>query len=97
MLPPLANALVAGGLLALEVTLRTPAALEVIREMAAVQGGIVGAGTLLTPADVLAAKEAGAMFGVAPGATDVLLDACEGCGFAVAAGRRHRVGGDASA
>ncbi len=74
---PLANALVAGGLLALEVTLRTPAALEVIREMAAVQGGIVGAGTLLTPADVLAAKEAGAMFGVAPGATDVLLDACE--------------------
>ena len=77
MLPPLANALVAGGLLALEVTLRTPAALEVIREMAAVQGGIVGAGTLLTPADVLAAKEAGAMFGVAPGATDVLLDACE--------------------
>lgn len=74
---PLANALVAGGLLALEVTLRTPAALEVIREMAAVQGGIVGAGTLLTPADVLATKEAGAMFGVAPGATDVLLDACE--------------------
>ena len=62
---------------ALEVTLRTPAALDVIREMATVEGGIVGAGTLLTPADVQAAKEAGARFGVSPGATDRLLDACE--------------------
>ncbi|MEP3945577.1 bifunctional 4-hydroxy-2-oxoglutarate aldolase/2-dehydro-3-deoxy-phosphogluconate aldolase [Ascidiaceihabitans sp.] len=74
---PLAQALVAGGLPALEVTLRTPAALEVIREMASVAGGLVGAGTLLTPADVLAAKDAGATFGVSPGATDRLLDACE--------------------
>ncbi|SPH22646.1 KHG/KDPG aldolase [Ascidiaceihabitans donghaensis] len=74
---PLAQALVAGGLPALEVTLRTPAALEVIREMASVAGGFVGAGTLLTPADVLAAKDAGATFGVSPGATDRLLDACE--------------------
>lgn len=74
---PLAEALVAGGLPALEVTLRTPAALDVIREMAKVPGGVVGAGTLLTPADVQAAKEAGAMFGVSPGATDRLLDACE--------------------
>lgn len=74
---PLAEALVAGGLPALEVTLRTPAALDVIREMAKVPGGIVGAGTLLTPADVQAAKEAGATFGVSPGATDRLLDACE--------------------
>ncbi|MEP1521792.1 bifunctional 4-hydroxy-2-oxoglutarate aldolase/2-dehydro-3-deoxy-phosphogluconate aldolase [Ascidiaceihabitans sp.] len=74
---PLAQALVAGGLPALEVTLRTPAALEVIREMASVAGGVVGAGTLLTPADVLAAKDAGATFGVSPGATDRLLDACE--------------------
>ena len=49
---PLAEALVAGGLPVLEVTLRTPAALEVIRAMAAVEGGVVGAGTLLTPADV---------------------------------------------
>lgn len=73
---PLAEALVAGGLPALEVTLRTPAALEVIREMAAVPGGVVGAGTLLTPADVFAAKEAGAVFGVSPGATDRLLAAC---------------------
>ncbi|MFO7920782.1 MAG: bifunctional 4-hydroxy-2-oxoglutarate aldolase/2-dehydro-3-deoxy-phosphogluconate aldolase [Nioella sp.] len=74
---PLAKALVAGGLPALEVTLRTPAALDVIREMATVEGGVVGAGTLLTPADVQAAKEAGARFGVSPGATDRLLDACE--------------------
>ncbi|MEP2641459.1 bifunctional 4-hydroxy-2-oxoglutarate aldolase/2-dehydro-3-deoxy-phosphogluconate aldolase [Roseobacter sp.] len=74
---PLAEALVAGGLPALEVTLRTPAALEVIAEMAKVPGGIVGAGTLVTPQDVKNAKAAGAMFGVSPGATDVLLDACE--------------------
>ena len=73
----LAEALVAGGLPALEVTLRTPAALDVIREMAGVEGGVVGAGTLLTPDDVIAAKEAGALFGVSPGATDRLLDAAE--------------------
>ncbi|HPE24976.1 bifunctional 4-hydroxy-2-oxoglutarate aldolase/2-dehydro-3-deoxy-phosphogluconate aldolase [Albidovulum sp.] len=72
----LARALVAGGLPALEVTLRTPAALDAIRAMAEVPGGIVGAGTLLTPADVKAAKAAGARFGVSPGATDRLLDAC---------------------
>ena len=73
----LARALVAGGLPVLEVTLRTPAALDAIREMAGVEGGVVGAGTLLTEADVEAAKEAGANFGVSPGATDRLLDACE--------------------
>ena len=73
----LAMALVAGGLPALEVTLRTPAALEAIRLMARVPGGVVGAGTLLTTQDVEAAKTAGATFGVAPGATDRLLDACE--------------------
>lgn len=73
----LAAALVKGGLPALEVTLRTAAALDVIREMAQVEGGIVGAGTLLTSADVEAAKKAGATFGVSPGATDRLLDACE--------------------
>ena len=73
----LAEALVAGGLPALEVTLRTPAALEAISEMAKVHGGMVGAGTLVTPDDVLAAKDAGATFGVSPGATDDLLAACE--------------------
>ena len=74
---PLARALVAGGLPVLEVTLRTPAALEAIRIMSGVPGGIVGAGTLLTPEDVRAAKAAGAQFGVSPGATDALLEACE--------------------
>lgn len=82
----LARALVAGGLPALEVTLRTPAALEAIREMARVPGGVVGAGTLLTPADVTAAKEAGATFGVSPGATDRLLDACEDADLPLLAG-----------
>lgn len=74
---PLAEALVAGGLPALEVTLRTPVALDAIRAMAEVPGGIVGAGTLLTPADVKAAKAAGARFGVSPGATDRIIAACE--------------------
>lgn len=74
---PLAEALVAGGLPALEVTLRTPVALDAIREMSRVEGGVVGAGTLLTRSDVAAAKAAGALFGVSPGATDALLSACE--------------------
>jgi len=74
---PLARALVAGGLPALEVTLRTPCALDAIRAMAGVPGGVVGAGPLLTPADVKAAKAAGATFGVSPGATDRLIAACE--------------------
>jgi 2-dehydro-3-deoxyphosphogluconate aldolase / (4S)-4-hydroxy-2-oxoglutarate aldolase len=73
----LARALVAGGLPALEVTLRTPVALDAIRAMAEVPGGMVGAGTLLTPADVKAAKKAGARFGVSPGATDRIIGACE--------------------
>lgn len=73
---PLAEALIAGGLPALEVTLRTPAALEAISIMAQVPGGHVGAGTLITPEDVRAAKAAGATFGVSPGATDELLAAC---------------------
>ena len=74
---PLAEALVAGGLPVLEVTLRTPAALEVIRAMSGVPGGVVGAGTLLTPEDVRNAKAAGALFGVSPGITDRLVAACE--------------------
>jgi 2-dehydro-3-deoxyphosphogluconate aldolase/(4S)-4-hydroxy-2-oxoglutarate aldolase len=69
----------AGGrrLPALEVTLRTPAALDAIRAMARCRAGMVGAGTLITPEDVRAAKAAGASFGVSPGATDMLLEACE--------------------
>jgi 2-dehydro-3-deoxyphosphogluconate aldolase/(4S)-4-hydroxy-2-oxoglutarate aldolase len=83
---PLAEALVAGGLPVLEVTLRTPAALDAIRAMAEVEGGVVGAGTLLRPEDVAAAKDAGALFGVSPGATDELLDACEAADLPLLAG-----------
>ena len=74
---PLAEALIAGGLPVLEVTLRTPAALDVSAAMAEVEGGVVGAGTLVTPDDVVAAKAVGAQFGVSPGSTDALIAACE--------------------
>ncbi len=83
---PLAEALVAGGLPVLEVTLRTGAALDVIRAMAQVPGGIVGAGTVLTPQDVANAKAAGARFAVSPGATDRLCAACEEAGLPLLAG-----------
>lgn len=72
---PLAETLVAAGLPVLEVTLRTPVALDVIRVMSEVPGSIVGAGTVLTPQDVTAVKAAGAQFAVSPGATDNLLAA----------------------
>ena len=72
----LATALVAGGLPVLEVTLRTPAALDVIREMSRVAGGHVGAGTVLTPDDARRAKDAGASFAVSPGATEQIVRAC---------------------
>lgn len=78
---PLAEALVAGGLPVLEVTLRTPAALEVIAEMAQVEGGVVGAGTLVAPGDVTDAIKAGARFGVSPGSTDEILAATEAEGL----------------
>lgn len=77
----LATALVQGGLPVLEVTLRTPAALDVIRQMAKVPGGHVGAGTVLTPDDARRAKDAGASFAVAPGATETLVRACEDIGL----------------
>lgn len=69
---PIAEALVAGGLPALEVTLRTPAALEAIAEMAQVEGAVVGAGTVLDEAQLDAALDAGARFVVSPGLTDPL-------------------------
>ncbi|MEQ6250078.1 bifunctional 4-hydroxy-2-oxoglutarate aldolase/2-dehydro-3-deoxy-phosphogluconate aldolase [Sulfitobacter sp. HNIBRBA3233] len=74
---PLAQALVRGGLPVLEVTLRTSCALDVIAAMSAVEGARVGAGTLVTPQDVKAAMNAGATFGVSPGAPEALLSACE--------------------
>jgi 2-dehydro-3-deoxyphosphogluconate aldolase/(4S)-4-hydroxy-2-oxoglutarate aldolase len=69
---PIARALVEGGLPVLEVTLRTPAALDAIRAMKAVEGAIVGAGTVLDPAQLDAAAEAGAEFAVSPGLTETL-------------------------
>ncbi len=69
---PIAQALVAGGLPVLEVTLRTAAALDVIRAMKQVPGAIVGAGTVLGPADLDAALAAGAEFIVSPGLTETL-------------------------
>jgi len=76
---PLARALLAGGVRTLEVTLRTPAALDAIRRIAAeVEGALVGAGTVLNPKDLDAAREAGATFAVSPGLTDALARAVAG-------------------
>ncbi|MFG3110703.1 bifunctional 4-hydroxy-2-oxoglutarate aldolase/2-dehydro-3-deoxy-phosphogluconate aldolase [Streptomyces tendae] len=78
---PLARALVAGGLPAIEVTLRTPVALDAIRAIAGeVPGAVVGAGTVITPEQVADVVAAGARFLVSPGWTDVLLEAMRGSG-----------------
>lgn len=69
---PLAEALVSGGLTVLEVTLRTPGALDVIREMKKVPGALVGAGTVTNKRQLDAAIDAGAEFIVSPGLTDKL-------------------------
>ena len=72
---PLARALVTGGLPALEITLRTAAAMEAIAAVAEVEGAMAGVGTLLTTAQIRDAKSAGAIFGVSPGATKILIEA----------------------
>lgn len=72
---PIAQALVAGGLPALEVTLRTDCALEAIRIMKQVPGAVVGAGTVLTPDDLSRSIDAGAEFIVSPGLTPRLGEA----------------------
>ena len=74
---PLARALVAGGLPALEITLRTAAAMEAIAAVAEVKGAMAGVGTLLTAAQIRGAKSAGATFGVSPGATETLIQAAQ--------------------
>jgi 2-dehydro-3-deoxyphosphogluconate aldolase/(4S)-4-hydroxy-2-oxoglutarate aldolase len=75
---PLARALVAGGLPVLEITLRTPAALEIIRAIAGeIEAAVVGAGTVLTPEQYRDAVRVGARFVVSPGATPALLDVAE--------------------
>ncbi|MES2888857.1 MAG: bifunctional 4-hydroxy-2-oxoglutarate aldolase/2-dehydro-3-deoxy-phosphogluconate aldolase [Pseudomonadota bacterium] len=72
---PLAQALVRGGLRVLEVTLRTPCALQALAAMRAVPGAVVGAGTVLDAHQYQAAVEAGAQFVVAPGLTPTLARA----------------------
>jgi len=69
---PLARALVAGGLKVLEVTMRTPAALDAIRAMKSVDGAIVGAGTVTNAAQLEQAIDAGSEFIVSPGLTEPL-------------------------
>ncbi|MFI6276616.1 bifunctional 4-hydroxy-2-oxoglutarate aldolase/2-dehydro-3-deoxy-phosphogluconate aldolase [Streptomyces sp. NPDC050988] len=78
---PLARALVAGGLPAIEVTLRTPVALDAIRAIAdGVPEAVVGAGTVISPDQVAQSVAAGARFLVSPGWTNVLLDAMKASG-----------------
>ena len=79
---PLARALVAGGIRVLEVTLRTPVALDAVRAMrAAVPDAVVGVGTLTSPQDLADSKAAGAVFGVSPGLTASLLEAARQTGL----------------
>ncbi len=79
---PLAQALVAGGLRALEITLRTPVALDAIRRVAdAVPEAVVGVGTLMNADDVRASVAAGARFGVSPGFSARILDAADEAGL----------------
>ncbi|MCQ8106058.1 bifunctional 4-hydroxy-2-oxoglutarate aldolase/2-dehydro-3-deoxy-phosphogluconate aldolase [Methylomonas sp. SURF-2] len=78
---PLARALVEGGLKVLEITLRTPVALECIRRIKGeVPDAIVGAGTIINTQTLRQAIDAGAQFVVSPGLTPSLLDAGLGCG-----------------
>jgi len=79
---PLARALVAGGVRVLEVTLRTAVALQAVRAIAdAVDGAIVGVGTITRPEDFDLAIAAGARFGVSPGLTPALIDAARTSGL----------------
>jgi 2-dehydro-3-deoxyphosphogluconate aldolase/(4S)-4-hydroxy-2-oxoglutarate aldolase len=79
---PLAQALVAGGVRVLEVTLRTPVALDAMRAIAqAVPEAIVGAGTIRSVVDAEAAKDAGCRFGVSPGYDSDIGHACRNLGL----------------
>ena len=83
---PLGRALIAGGLPVAEVTFRTAAAVESIRAMSAIEGLIVGAGTVLTPAQVEQAVEAGASFIVSPGLRRDVVFAAQAAGIPVLPG-----------
>lgn len=79
---PLARALVAGGIRVLEVTLRTEHGLHAIRAIVEqVPEAIVGVGTLTQPEEFVAARDAGAVFGVSPGLTPALIDAAKSSGL----------------
>jgi 2-dehydro-3-deoxyphosphogluconate aldolase/(4S)-4-hydroxy-2-oxoglutarate aldolase len=79
---PLAEALLAGGVKVLEVTLRTPVALRCIEAIAkAVPQAVLGAGTLRTAVDAKAARDAGCVFGVSPGYTSEVGAACRDAGL----------------
>lgn len=65
-----------GGINVVEITLRTPQALDAIHNVSGIKGLHVGAGTLLSTQDVTDAKNAGASFGVSPGSTQELIEAC---------------------
>jgi 2-dehydro-3-deoxyphosphogluconate aldolase / (4S)-4-hydroxy-2-oxoglutarate aldolase len=78
---PLARALITGGLAAIEITLRTPVAVEAIRQIRLeIPDAIVGAGTVTTPAQIEAALDAGAQFLVSPGSSPRLIEALHGGG-----------------
>ena len=84
---PLARALVAGGVRVLEVTLRTPVALEAAKAMIAeVPEAVVGIGTILNADDLARAENVGARFGISPGATPDLLKAAAASGLPFAPG-----------
>ena len=87
----LANALLEGGIRTIEITLRTDAALDAIRAVAAECPDItIGAGTVTTPALAAAAAEAGASFAVSPGTTESIIKGCEDASSATAAWRSDR-------
>lgn len=84
---PLAQALVAGGIKVLEITLRTPIALDAIRLISQqVKDAIVGAGTITTPEQLKAAEQAGAVFAISPGLTPKLLEAANAGNIALIPG-----------
>ncbi len=84
---PLANALLAGGIEVMELTLRTPGAIDAVRAVRAeVPAMTVGVGTILTPQQVRQVAEAGAAFGVAPGTNRRVLDAAGEVGLPFAPG-----------
>jgi 2-dehydro-3-deoxyphosphogluconate aldolase/(4S)-4-hydroxy-2-oxoglutarate aldolase len=79
---PMARALLAGGIRMLEITLRTPQALACMEAIAnEVEGAVVGAGTVRSPADAAAAVKAGARFAVSPGYTPAVGQACKDLGL----------------